>query len=171
MPQSAYNMKGCLRLSTFIFAIWPNLAKYTYGQLPFEQHHKIEKKKEKHCCAVTSEGLDVLLFPDSHSQHSINNRPVLPHCQYIIRVPVLASVHSSSVCVPRPPTLPSASRRRICTVTGAELQSSCCCCEHCCLWSSAPRSRKSVLVYLDQLSTTSLVWDWALKLSIQLVPY
>jgi hypothetical protein len=46
LPQSAYNMKGCLRLSTFIFAIRPNLANYTYGQLPFEQHHKIEKKRK-----------------------------------------------------------------------------------------------------------------------------
>jgi hypothetical protein len=46
LPQSAYNMKGCSRISTFIFAIWPNLAKYTYGQLPFEQHHKIGKKRK-----------------------------------------------------------------------------------------------------------------------------
>jgi hypothetical protein len=35
-------MKGCLRSSTFIFWISPNIAKYTYGQLPFEQHHRIK---------------------------------------------------------------------------------------------------------------------------------
>jgi hypothetical protein len=50
-------MKFCLRLYTFIFAIWPNLAKYTSGQLPFEEHHKIEKKKrKKHCYAVKLRG-------------------------------------------------------------------------------------------------------------------
>ncbi len=41
----AYNMKGCLRLSTFISWKSPNLVKYTYGWSPLEQHHKIKKKK------------------------------------------------------------------------------------------------------------------------------
>jgi hypothetical protein len=40
-----YNMKEGLRFSTFIFWISPKLAKHTYGWLPLEQHHKIEKKK------------------------------------------------------------------------------------------------------------------------------
>jgi hypothetical protein len=147
-------MKGCLRLCTFIFAIWPNLAKYTYGQLPFEQHHKIEKKKENAllCYAVSSEGLDVLWFPDSNSQHSHSiTVPSYPTVN-IIRVPVLASVHSSSVCVPRPPTAAFSflQAQLHCVVTGGELQSSCCCCEHCCLWSS----RASIA----QVST-SLSWS------------
>ncbi len=38
----AYNMKGCLRYSIFIFWISPNIPKYTYGQLPFEQHYRIK---------------------------------------------------------------------------------------------------------------------------------
>jgi hypothetical protein len=43
-------MKRCLRFSTFISLILPNLAKYTIGPLPLEQHHEIEeKKKKKHC--------------------------------------------------------------------------------------------------------------------------
>jgi hypothetical protein len=111
------------------------LAKYTYGQLPFEQHHKIERKKRKTHC---SEGLDVLWFPDSNSQHTQSiTVPSYPTVN-IIRVPVLASVHSSSVCVPRPPTAAfSFSQAQLhCVVTGGELQSSCCCCEHCCLSSS-----------------------------------
>jgi hypothetical protein len=37
-------MKRSLRFSTFLFLISPNLAKYTYGWLPLEQHLKIEKK-------------------------------------------------------------------------------------------------------------------------------
>ncbi len=41
----AYNLKGCLRFHTIIFWISPNLAKYTYGLLPLEQHHEIEGKK------------------------------------------------------------------------------------------------------------------------------
>jgi len=41
----AYKMKGYLKLSTFIFWILPNLAKYTYRSLPLEQH-----QKEKICC-------------------------------------------------------------------------------------------------------------------------
>jgi hypothetical protein len=40
----AYNMKGCLRFSTFIFWISPNLSKYTYGLSPLEQHQKFERK-------------------------------------------------------------------------------------------------------------------------------
>jgi hypothetical protein len=36
--------EGGLRLSTFIFWIFPNLVKYTYRWLPLEQHHKIGKK-------------------------------------------------------------------------------------------------------------------------------
>jgi hypothetical protein len=39
----AYNIKGCLRFSNFIFWTLSNLAKYTYGWSPIEQHHKIEK--------------------------------------------------------------------------------------------------------------------------------
>jgi hypothetical protein len=36
-------MKDCLRVSTFIFWISPNLARHnTYGWSPLEQHHKIE---------------------------------------------------------------------------------------------------------------------------------
>jgi hypothetical protein len=50
----AYNMQGCLRFYTFMFLISPDLAKLTYGLLPLEQHHKIEKKKKKKkkslCC-------------------------------------------------------------------------------------------------------------------------
>jgi hypothetical protein len=41
----AYNMKCCLKFYIFIFWISPNLAKYTFGILTFEQHCKIEKKK------------------------------------------------------------------------------------------------------------------------------
>jgi hypothetical protein len=37
-------MIGCLRFSAFVFWILPNLAKYTYGWSPLEQHHKILKK-------------------------------------------------------------------------------------------------------------------------------
>jgi hypothetical protein len=33
--------------NSFIFWILPNLVKYTYGWLPIEQHHKIEKIKIK----------------------------------------------------------------------------------------------------------------------------
>jgi hypothetical protein len=40
----AYNMKGCLRFSTFIFWSSPKLTKCSYGWFPPEQHHKIEKK-------------------------------------------------------------------------------------------------------------------------------
>jgi len=43
----AYNTKGCLRFFSFIFWISPNLAKYTYGWLSLEQHHKIGKNKNK----------------------------------------------------------------------------------------------------------------------------
>ncbi len=46
----AYDVKGCLRFSTFIFWILPNLITYTYGWLPLEQHHKIEGNK-KTCCS------------------------------------------------------------------------------------------------------------------------
>jgi hypothetical protein len=38
-------MKGCLRFYIFIFWISPNLAKYTFRILTFEQHCKIEKNK------------------------------------------------------------------------------------------------------------------------------
>jgi hypothetical protein len=41
-----YNIKGCLRFSTFMFLISPNLAKYTYGRSALEQYHKIEKRKK-----------------------------------------------------------------------------------------------------------------------------
>jgi hypothetical protein len=44
--RTAYNMKECLRFYSFIFRISPKLAKYIYGLLPLEQHHKIEKKKK-----------------------------------------------------------------------------------------------------------------------------
>jgi len=40
-------MKECLRLSTFIFSIFSNFSKYTYGLLPLKQHQKIEKKRKK----------------------------------------------------------------------------------------------------------------------------
>jgi len=40
-------MKGCLRFSTFIFSIFSNLAKYTYGLLPLKQPQKIGKKRKK----------------------------------------------------------------------------------------------------------------------------
>jgi len=40
----AYNMKGCLRFSTFILWIVPNLVKYTCGWLSLEQYWKIGKK-------------------------------------------------------------------------------------------------------------------------------
>jgi hypothetical protein len=36
-------LKGCLRLSTFIFRILSNLAKFTYGSTPIEQHHILKK--------------------------------------------------------------------------------------------------------------------------------
>jgi hypothetical protein len=39
-----YSMKVCLRFSTFIFWISPNLSKYIYGWSSLKQHHKIEKK-------------------------------------------------------------------------------------------------------------------------------
>ncbi len=49
----AYNMKVHLRFYTFIFWISPNLAKYTYGLSPLEQHHKIEdENKNKHSSLV-----------------------------------------------------------------------------------------------------------------------
>ncbi len=44
-----YNTKGCLRISIFIFWILPNLAKYAYGSLQVEQHHKMELKNIA-CC-------------------------------------------------------------------------------------------------------------------------
>jgi hypothetical protein len=40
----AYNMKGYLRFSIFIFWVSTNLAKYTYEWSALEQHYKIEKK-------------------------------------------------------------------------------------------------------------------------------
>ncbi len=40
----AYNVKGCLRFSNFIFWILSNVAKYDYGWSPLEQHQKIGKK-------------------------------------------------------------------------------------------------------------------------------
>ncbi len=40
----AYKRKGCLSFSTFIFL---NLLKYTYGWLPLEQYHKIEKRRKE----------------------------------------------------------------------------------------------------------------------------
>jgi hypothetical protein len=36
MVTIACKLKGCLRLSTFIFWILPNLAKFTYGSTPIE---------------------------------------------------------------------------------------------------------------------------------------
>ncbi len=39
-------MKSCLRFFSLIFLISPNLAKYAYGWLPFEQNHKVEKEKK-----------------------------------------------------------------------------------------------------------------------------
>ncbi len=39
-------MKRCLRFSSLIFLISPNLAKHAYGWLPLEQNHKVEKEKE-----------------------------------------------------------------------------------------------------------------------------
>jgi membrane-associated phospholipid phosphatase len=39
-----YNMKGGLRFSTFIFWVFPKLAKHIFGWLPLEQHKKIENK-------------------------------------------------------------------------------------------------------------------------------
>jgi len=41
----AYNMKGCLRFSTFMFWIVPDLVKYTYGWSSLEQYLKIGKKE------------------------------------------------------------------------------------------------------------------------------
>jgi hypothetical protein len=41
---NAYNMKRHPRFYIFIFWLLPNLAKYTYGLLPLEQHYKIEIK-------------------------------------------------------------------------------------------------------------------------------
>jgi hypothetical protein len=40
-----YNKKGVYNFSTFIFSISPNLAKYSYGWLASEQHHKFSEKK------------------------------------------------------------------------------------------------------------------------------
>ncbi len=41
-------MKGCLRFLYFhILNMAIYLAKFIYGPLPLEQHHKIEKKKKK----------------------------------------------------------------------------------------------------------------------------
>ncbi len=40
-------MMGCFRCYIFIFRISPNLANYTYGLLPLEQHPEIEKHKNK----------------------------------------------------------------------------------------------------------------------------
>jgi uncharacterized protein YybS (DUF2232 family) len=36
-------MKGCFRFFYLIVLILPNLDKYSGGQLPLEQHHKIGK--------------------------------------------------------------------------------------------------------------------------------
>jgi hypothetical protein len=47
-PQIAYNMKGCVRISTCTFWILPNLAKHTYCHLGM-QHHKTEKKRKGFC--------------------------------------------------------------------------------------------------------------------------
>jgi hypothetical protein len=46
----ASNMKRCLRFSTFISLIMPNLAKYSIGLSSLEQHHEIEKRKRKKYC-------------------------------------------------------------------------------------------------------------------------
>lgn len=48
----AYNMKGCLRFFflKFIFWILSNMAKYIYGWLSLEQHHKMEKKRNQLSC-------------------------------------------------------------------------------------------------------------------------
>ncbi len=46
MSQLSTIWKGCLRFSTFMFLISPNLAKYTYGRSALEQYHKIEKRKK-----------------------------------------------------------------------------------------------------------------------------
>jgi hypothetical protein len=43
----AFKRKGCLSFSTFIFWIWQNFAKYTYGWLPLEQYKKIEKRRKE----------------------------------------------------------------------------------------------------------------------------
>jgi len=40
-------MRRCLEFYIFMFWISPNLAKCTYELSPFEQHHKIAKKKKK----------------------------------------------------------------------------------------------------------------------------
>jgi hypothetical protein len=42
---NGYNMKGCLRFSTFTFWMSPNFAKHTYGCSLLEHAHKIEKQK------------------------------------------------------------------------------------------------------------------------------
>jgi hypothetical protein len=38
--------EGCLRFFTFIFWIFPNLAKGSYRWLPFKQHHKIKRNNK-----------------------------------------------------------------------------------------------------------------------------
>ncbi len=40
----AYNMKGCLRFSNYIFWILPNFTKYTYWWSSLEQHHNLFTK-------------------------------------------------------------------------------------------------------------------------------
>jgi hypothetical protein len=47
-------MIGCLRFSTFIFWMLPNLAKDTYGWSSLEQHYKIEKIKNNIIIAIQS---------------------------------------------------------------------------------------------------------------------
>jgi hypothetical protein len=42
-----------LKFSTFIFLILSNLAKYTYGQSPFEKHHKIGGRKHTHSLSLS----------------------------------------------------------------------------------------------------------------------
>jgi len=53
-----YNMKGCLRFYTFIFLILLNLAKFTYGLSPIEQHHEVGKKK--HYLIYSNNGIFVI---------------------------------------------------------------------------------------------------------------